>query len=175
MIHHQGSNFVADTSFLINFLKIDRLDLLKKYPANFIITDHVIVEITDFYREQKDRLMKALAQKILTKISVIEENALDLFGELVKKNRLGTGECSAIAYAISKRYSLAIDDKRAIKEALSISAELEMLRTEEFIFRLLQSRIITGEDAGVIIKNWEQKHRFKIKNSIQLLETVTVS
>jgi hypothetical protein len=38
---------VADTSVLINFLRIDRMGLIGAHPASFIATDHVAAEIAD--------------------------------------------------------------------------------------------------------------------------------
>ena len=46
---------VADTSVLINFLRIDRMDLIAAHPASFIATDHVAAEIADTYPEQQAR------------------------------------------------------------------------------------------------------------------------
>lgn len=39
---------LIDTSVLLNFLAVDRVDLLSRHPAlRFIVTDHVRGEITD--------------------------------------------------------------------------------------------------------------------------------
>ena len=52
---------VADTSVLINFLRIDRMDLIGAHPASFIATDHVAAEIADTYPEQQARYAAALS------------------------------------------------------------------------------------------------------------------
>jgi predicted nucleic acid-binding protein len=44
---------ITDTSVLINFLNINRLDLLIAYPGKFLITEHVIEEITIDFPEQQ--------------------------------------------------------------------------------------------------------------------------
>lgn len=46
---------VADTSVLVNFLRIDRMDLIGAHPASFIVTDHVAIEIADTYPDQQAR------------------------------------------------------------------------------------------------------------------------
>ena len=46
---------VADTSVLINFLKIDRMDLIGRFPQRFLATDHVAAEISDNYPDQQGR------------------------------------------------------------------------------------------------------------------------
>ena len=50
-----SSIIVADTSVLINFLKVDRMDLIGAYPRQFLATDHVADEIADAYPEQQAR------------------------------------------------------------------------------------------------------------------------
>jgi hypothetical protein len=35
---------VADTSVLVNFLRIDRMDLIGHHPQRFLATDHVDAE-----------------------------------------------------------------------------------------------------------------------------------
>jgi len=50
---------VADTSILLNFLRIDRMDLIGSHPDSFIATDHVAAEITN--PEQQGRYTDALS------------------------------------------------------------------------------------------------------------------
>ena len=45
------SAIVADTSVLINFLRVDRMDLIARHSHRFLVTDHVAGEVTDFYGE----------------------------------------------------------------------------------------------------------------------------
>ena len=52
---------VTDTSVLVNFLCIDRMDLIARHSYRFMITSHVVEEITDHYPEQQARLNAALA------------------------------------------------------------------------------------------------------------------
>jgi hypothetical protein len=80
---------VTDTSVLVNFLCIDRMDLIARHPHRFVITDHVADEITDHYPEQKARLAAALAAGIVQQVSVTGDDALDLF-KLIETNRLGS-------------------------------------------------------------------------------------
>lgn len=42
-----GVIIIADTSVLINFLRIDRMDLIGAHPSAFVATEHVAVEISD--------------------------------------------------------------------------------------------------------------------------------
>lgn len=99
---------ITDTSALINFLNIDRIDLLTLYPASFLITEHVVDEVTIDFPEQKARLNAGIENHTLTVVSVNSEAELSLYNALIKDGRLGAGECSAIAYAINANCCLAI-------------------------------------------------------------------
>ncbi len=56
---------VADTSVLINFLKIDRMDLVGRYPGRLLATDHVESELAEDYPEQKARYAAAMTAGVL--------------------------------------------------------------------------------------------------------------
>ena len=109
---------VADTSVLINFLKIDRMDLVGRYPGRLLATDHVQSELADDYPEQRARYEAAVTGGLLDTCSVTDPAEVSLFGRLGPGVRLGAGECSAIAVALSRGFAIAIDDNRAIKIAL---------------------------------------------------------
>ncbi len=49
---------IADTNVLINFLRIDRLDLIARHFYQFVITDHVREEITEHHPVQRQMLQK---------------------------------------------------------------------------------------------------------------------
>ena len=54
---------VADTSVRLNFLRIDRMDLLGRFPGRFLATDHVAAEITD--ATQRARYDAAVAAGVI--------------------------------------------------------------------------------------------------------------
>ena len=91
---------VTDASVLVNFLRIDRLDLIAGLPLHFTLTDHVADEVSDQYPDQRERLTSALDAGILSEIAVTSPEELSLFGSLSATGRLGAGECSAIAVAV---------------------------------------------------------------------------
>jgi predicted nucleic acid-binding protein len=158
---------VADTSVLINFLKIDRMDLVGRYPGRLLATDHVQSELADDYPEQRARYEAAVTGGFLDTCSVTDPAELSLFGRLGPGVRLGAGECSAIAVALSRGFALAIDDNRAIKIALR-EAELAgktliVLRTQDIVVALIQASVLTVEEADRVKAEWEQRHRFRLK------------
>ena len=154
---------VSDTSVLINFLKIDRLDLLGNCSLHFLVTDHVKAEINDNFPDQLQRFQNGLQQRILEEINVAEPAEIELFANLLQKGKLGIGECSAISVAIHRKYSLAIDDNLAIKSALSLAPHLHILRTQDLMVKMIQEGIMNILDADTMLRDWEENHRFKLK------------
>lgn len=148
---------------LINFLKIDRLDLFEAYSSNFLVTDNICDEITDFYPEEKQIFEKALSNGILSLISVTDQRELELFAKLSTSGQLGVGECSAIAVAGIQGFKIAIEDKQAIKKALSIISNLEILRTQDLLRNMVLEGILDINAVDEILLTWAEKYRFKIK------------
>jgi hypothetical protein len=157
---------VTDTSVLINFLKIDRMDLVGLHPAGFLATDHVRNEISDRYPAQVERYADAIKAGWVTEEAVNDPVEVALFGRLSATPRLGPGECSAIAVAINRRHALAIDDGRAIRHALreaGITGQvLTILRTQDVVVELIRAGVLTIEQADQIKSVWETRHRFRI-------------
>jgi predicted nucleic acid-binding protein len=87
---------VADTSVLINFLRIDRMDLIGAHPASFIATDHVADEIADAYPDQQARYDAALSGGQIEQHRIDDLSELEMFIRLAERGRLGAGERSAI-------------------------------------------------------------------------------
>lgn len=156
---------MTDTSVLINFININRLDLLGLFQGTFFITNHVISEITNEFSEQQKVLNNAIDTKILDVITVDRPNELTLYNELIKTGRLGSGECSAIACAIERNYSLAMEDKRACKQAKIMAPNIQILKTQDIITSLITQGIINLEEADNIKETWEHKFKFKLSFS----------
>lgn len=153
---------VTDTSVLVNFLRIDRMDLLGALPCQFLVTDHAAGELTDFYPEQVDRFNAALTAGHVAACTVTEDAALDIFGQLAGTSRLGVGESATIAHAMVTGAGVAIDDRRAINEAQRIAEGLVIVRTADLMVRMIELAIITLADADTIKDNWAANHRFRI-------------
>lgn len=152
---------VSDTSVLINFLKIDRLNLLRNCSLHFLVTDHVRAEITD--PDQLQRFQSGLQQHTLEEISVAETVEIELFSALLQPGKLGIGECSAISVAIHRKYSLAIEDTLAIKSTLALAPDLPILRTQDLMVKMIQEGVLNISDADSILQDWAKNHRFKLK------------
>ncbi|MCP5127485.1 MAG: hypothetical protein H6973_18180 [Gammaproteobacteria bacterium] len=154
---------IADTSVLINFLAINRMDLIKRHSCRFLITDHVRQEVTDHYYEQSTRLNEALKQGILEEISVTDQQELETFVALSKFENLGDGECACIAVALHHSYMLAIDDKKAIKQARLLMPTINIFTTQDLMLSMIKSGLVTINEADTIKHEWASTHRFTLK------------
>ena len=153
---------ITDTSVLINFLVLDRARLLTGVPTHrFAVTDHVRAEITAHYHEQLQRLEQAFSAQILEEITVSDLAEVQIFAELTAKG-LGIGECSAIAVAVHRQLTLAIDDKRATKKVASLGLNLSILTTESLMVLLIKQGALSVDEADAVKLDWEQNHRFRL-------------
>lgn len=153
---------VTDTSVLVNFLRIDRMELLGALPCRFIVTDHAAGELTDFYPEQVERYQAALAAGHVEACTVTDEAALDIFGRLTGTTRLGVGESATIAHAMVTGAGVAIDDRRAINEAQRIAEGLVIVRTADLMVRMIELAMLTLAEADAIKDDWAANNRFRI-------------
>lgn len=150
---------VADASFLINFLNLDRMDLMDRHPSKFWITDHVEDEVIE--QSQQARLKAALENGILEKHPVVDSEDMDLFWKLRKE--LGSGESSAIAFALHRGYGLAIDDKKATKIARKRFKDLQIIKTQDLLLSLVQKNLLDISEADYLKYELETKYYFKMK------------
>jgi predicted nucleic acid-binding protein len=158
---------VADTSVLINFLRIDRMDLIGAHPSSFVVTDHVTAEIVEAYPDQQARYAAALRAEQITEQRVDDPAELELFLRLAARGRLGAGERSAISVALNRKYALAIDDSRAIQRAIGEAGiagnPLVILRTQDIVVELIRRHVISIQTADAMLVDWATNHRFKLK------------
>ncbi len=158
-----ADDVIIDTSTLINFLRIGRVDLLAGLTTyRFHVTDHVAAEVTTHYPSQLANLEFALWAGHLGEVSLIEAAEHVVFAEM-KKHRLGDGECAAIAAASVRKSVLAIDDVRARKKASAHDPRLVFRDTVGFIVEAIHAGLLTVAEADAIKADWEANHRFRLK------------
>jgi predicted nucleic acid-binding protein len=144
---------VADTSVLLNFLKIGREQLLTQLPEPVAVTNHVREELT--VPAQRERLIGLVANNQIKEIVLDSLPELQMFARLMASGRLGLGECSALTHGILYKSTVALDDSRAIKEARKIDASLRILQTQDIIIRLIKAGQLTIREADFIKQEWE--------------------
>ncbi len=159
----QPAIIVTDASVLINFLRIDRTDLLAEHSHAFIATDHVAAEITDRYPEQQQRFAAALGAGAISQVRIAAPEELRLFGSMSATRRLGAGECSAIALAVARRYILAMDDQVATRHARSFHTDLRILTTQDLVVSMILEDLLDVSEADRIKQEWATRHRFRLK------------
>ncbi len=163
MVEDPSLIVIADTSVLINFLAIHRMDLIQRHPCRFLITDHVRKEVTEYYQEQFDSLKEALEQGILEEISITAQEEVETFVSLIKLERLGSGECACIAVALHHSYTLAIDDRKATKQARLLNQKIDIVTTQDLMLSMIKIGIITINEADAIKEELASTHRFTLK------------
>lgn len=152
---------VLDASVLMNFLCINRMDLIARHSHEFVVTDHVADEITR--PGQQNQLAEALKKRILRQASVTDPAEVALFSTLLKDARLSEGDCSVIAFASHKGHILAIDDRRASNEARRVSTTLQILTTQDLMVSMILENLLNVEEADAIKKEWAAHHQFHLK------------
>lgn len=142
-----------DTSVLLNFLKVDRLDLLVDLPGHaFLVTDHVRREVTEPIHASA--LGAALAESKLHEVRVDDPEELATFGLLARTNVLGVGECAALALATGRGFVAAIDDKVARKKATTLLGFGRYLGTADLMVIAIRGGLIGVEAADEVNRLW---------------------
>jgi predicted nucleic acid-binding protein len=151
---------IIESSTLVNFLKVDRADLLASHPAyRFIVVDAVRNEVTKHYAAQVTRLDAALAAGQLFEdqpaaaTSIAELAAFAAMASI----KIGVGERAAIAAAKTRGLPLAMDDEWAWKRA---GSGLTRLDTVSVMVALIKAGVIDVAAADAIKGDWEQNHKF---------------
>ena len=132
---------VADSSFLINFLVLDRTDLLGRLTKfHFHIVNHVRAEIR--YDDQCARLEAAVENGVVTEIEITEPSEILLYNEL--RQFLGDGESASLAVAVSRRWVIAADEKgRFRRELFGRLGENYLLDTAGALVTAIKAGVIT--------------------------------
>jgi predicted nucleic acid-binding protein len=152
---------VLDTSVLLNFLRVGRLDLLVELPGHeFLVTDHVRGEVTDHASWQL--LAQALAEKRLREERADAPEEVAAFGQLVAVRTLGVGECAALAVAVCRRLPIAIDDKAARKKATAMFGFRQFLGTADLVVAAIRGGRIDVQGADEMKRRWESELRFRM-------------
>ena len=154
---------VTDASVLVNFLRIDRMDLIAGHSHEFTVTDHVADEVSDRYPDQQQRFASAVEAGALSRQRVTSPAEVALFGTLSASGRLGAGECSAIAVAVHRRHILAIDDRRATIQARRADRTLRVLTTRDLMVSMIGEGLLDIVEADSIKDEWAARHRFRLR------------
>lgn len=159
------SDSIIDTSVLVNFLKIDRTDLLALHPLfRFLVIDYVGNEITKYYAAQVARLEASLLAGQLIRDQPSESTSpLELATYAALTNlKIGQGEMAAIAAAYARGVPLAMDDEQAWRRSSAFSSSLQREGTASLMVALIRSGTISVTEADLIKVDWQTNHRFTL-------------
>ncbi len=158
-----SSDIVTDTSVLINFLAIDRMDLFAKYSKRFYAPAAVRKEITGKYPVQFARLNSAILIGVIAIHPTASPNELPKGEKVPLWGSLGLGERAAIALATKKASSLAIDDAKAISYMDAVGKKHLVLRTQDLMVAMIKENLLDVAEADEIKDQWKRKYRFAIE------------
>ncbi len=153
---------VADASFFINFLAVDRMDILDRLRQfRFHLVNHVLAEVR--YESQRLRLHAALEAGTVTEIEITEPAEILLYDEF--RRFLGDGESASLAVAVRRRWVIAADEKGAFRrELFARLGEDYLLDTLGALLTAIKTDVITVAD-GEALRAQLREHRFEMDST----------
>ncbi len=150
---------VLDTSILLNFVKIGRIELLGQLGTSVVLLDQVFGEVRR--SEQRAAVKSAVASGTLELQSVRDLVEVVLFTELRAGGRLGAGECAVLAVALTRNWIAGLQDRKAYAEGKCRREDLVICKTEDLVLTLIKTGCLTIEEADELLVEWAAKHRFR--------------
>ena len=146
---------IVDTSCLINFLIVDRMDLFGALSGYaFVVPNHVVAEVTD--ATERTRLAAAMTAGVVTEIEITDLAEIELYVAL--RRILGDGESACLAVAATRGWVMAADEKgRLRREVYERLGEASLVNTPGILVSAIQEGILTADGAetlrAVLVKN----------------------
>jgi predicted nucleic acid-binding protein len=139
---------IVDTSCLINFLIVDRMDLFGALSGYaFVVPNHVVAEVTD--ATERTRLAAAMTAGVVTEIEITDLAEIELYVAL--RRILGDGESACLAVAATRGWVMAADEKgRLRREAYERLGEAALVNTPGILVSAIQEGILTAEGAETL-------------------------
>ena len=155
------SNLLIDTCCIINFCASDELlNILQAIPAQTTITQDVKSELDKEENiEQMKQVENAIKQGLLLVVdfeSDVEANDILYYAA----QNLGEGEASTGAIAINRNWTMATDDKKAIRVFSEESPSLQILSTPDIIKYWSETANIDPAKLSEVLKNIRVKARY---------------
>lgn len=151
-----------DASVLINFLILDRSDILGILPGHrFFVLGRVRKEITR--REQQIILSDAFQQGFVLRAP--SPTPAEMLLALHHERTMGRGEAACLAAAESRGWLFACDERRAVRRiAAERVGEGRILTTAGILVRAIRSDILSISEADEL-KSVLEANRFRLKFS----------
>ena len=149
---------VVDTSVLLNFVKVGRIDLMQFIGVSLLLPDDVYAEVTR--PEQRAVVDRAVAAGVLIRETIADLAEVVLFAERAQSGRFGPGERATMAVALVRGSAVAIQERPAQAEMLRRNRHAKIITTEDIIICAIRSGAITVADADALLVEWRTRHRF---------------
>lgn len=141
---------ITDTNILINFIKIGRLDILRKLQMyHFYIPEEVYEETS--YPNQRIVLDQALKDGWIHKTLITDPSELQTYAKY--KRQMGNGEAACLAISICRKWVMVCDEqkKKVIsKEVFDILGTNYWLNTPGILLKAIKENILTVAQADTI-------------------------
>ena len=164
---------IIETSMLVNFLKIDRTDLLANHPGLPLHRRRCRSQRGDEIlrgpsRKARGRVRRWPALPRRTRGGNYDLAELAAFAAMASI-KIGDGERAAIAAAKTRGLPLAMDDERAWKRAGSGLSRQDMVSV---MVSLIKAGVIDVAEADAIKADWESNHKFIKKHFSNFAELI---
>ena len=155
---NQPPLLIADSSTLLNFLAVDRLDLM--LGAGFAL--HVVDAVIDEVQTGRSLLEQHLLSGWITRV-VLEGVSITETAARFTACGLGAGEALSYAAAVELGCAIAIDDRRAVKRAAPTAGHLRVVTTADIVVAALRDGRLGLDEAESLRLVWERSHRFRLR------------
>jgi predicted nucleic acid-binding protein len=159
-----GESVATDTSLLLNFLRIDSVELLAGAPGfEFHVINHVVAEVTQ--EPSLGRLQSALTQSHVAEFEMTDLAATAVYDEL--RATLGDGEAATIAAAEHLGWIVGMDERgAALRHASQRVGADRVLNTVGVLVHLVQTSTLTLAEAEQIRLQLSET-RFILKRTVE--------
>jgi predicted nucleic acid-binding protein len=153
---------LTDASVLINFLHLDRLDLLGNLPGHeFLVPDHVAEEIRD--PGQRQRLETGIRSGFLTILPITDLEEVESYARFHRT--LGQGESACLAVALRRGCFVASDERGLFRRtAATAIGKGRIFTTPDLLVLAIRAGLATVADAD----GWKvilEANRFRMRFS----------
>lgn len=156
----EAKPLILDTSVLINYAHINRLDLLTGAHVETRVVEQVQHELQR--QNQRDALDAAITSGTILTCAVDDLDDIAEAFRIVNDDRRGRGEAFSFVYARAFNGILAIDDRRAVNLFLRKFPELLTATSKELMIKAIRRGQITVADADAIKGIWECECRYRL-------------
>lgn len=158
MASRAAAPVVLDTSVLLNFVKLDRLELLGRVGTPVAVPDQVLGEV--LVPTQRQAVAAAMKRHLLRPLRGMAPEELAWFARFRRDDRIGADECAVLAVAAHRGWTAALQDREAQAAGRRRRPSLRYCETEDLLLALIRSGALGRREARRMLEEWAQRHHF---------------